>query len=620
MRLEQTENSLPGRMQWPDSVAYREAIQSPAVVLGDPVLGGAQVAQNRQGLPLAYTGRFAVVFRLKTAEMADWALRCFTSPADPHGLSRVVRYHILSQRVGPMADVFVPFRFVERGIRLGGHWYPVVAMKWASGTPLGRWVENNVDKPDSLRRLAESLGRLLGRLEEAGVAHGDWQHDNLIVSDDGGSVTLVDYDGLYVPELEGYPSPEIGHPNYQHPARTDRHYGPGLDRFACLVMQTALLAISRQPTLATRFGDGESLLFKASDLRSPGSSRLFTELKAQAELDRDEALADSIARLEDALRAGPDSALLPTISQNPPKPLDLSTIPSPTEWIASQTPPTVGATSTVGGRRWWAETGSASVVAPTFSFGQAQVPLTAGATVAMRSPAQSEARHFWIHRAVTAALVLFLAYRIWGLFAPGPEIAVHVLGLITPLLWLGLAVAGGYSDWPRQRAFADLDGRVRKMREQLESRKAKIDALTASAGGAVALQSVRGTAADYVAEKMARRDINRILQRGDLASALIPVQSAGIKNALELSRRTNIPEVPPHQVNLLQQWCREQEAEFADEYRKIAVQSRTAHAELQRLELERASFEEELEKLDAERALLPAVGIELYVKKLIGLA
>ena len=619
MRLEQTESSLPGRMQWPDSVAYREAIQSPAVVLDDPVLGGAQVAQNRQGLPLAYTGRFAVVFRLKTADRADWALRCFTSPADPHGLSRVVRYHILSQRVGPMADVFVPFRFVERGIRLAGRWYPIVAMQWADGTPLGRWVENNLDKPENLRRLAESLGRLLGRLEEAGVAHGDWQHDNLIVSEDGGSVTLVDYDGLYVPELEGYPSPEVGHPNYQHPARSERHYGPGLDRFACLVMQTALLAISRQPTLATRFGDGESLLFKASDLRNPSSSRLFTELKAQAELDRDEGLADSLARLEDALRAGPESTLLPTISQNPPRPLDLSKLPSPTEWIASQAPPT--ATSTVGGRRWWAETGPTSIAAPTFAFGQNQAVAARGATAAVSSPARSEARHFWIHRAVTAALVLFLAYRVWGLFLPGPDIAVHVLGLITPLLWLGLAVAGGYSDWPRQRAFADLDGRIRKMREQLDSRRAKIDALTASAGGPSALQALRGTAADYVAEKMARRDINRILTYdASVASALLPLQAAGIKNALELSRRTNLPEIPPHQVALLQQWCREQEAEFADEYRKIAVQSRTAQAELQRLELERASFQEEIEKLDGERALLPAVGVELYVKKLVGLA
>ena len=620
MRLEQTQNNLPGRLQWPDSVAYREAIQSPAVVLGDPTLGGAQVAQNRQGLPLAYTGRFAVVFRLKTADMADWALRCFTSPADPHGLSRVVRYHILSQRVGPMADVFVPFRFVERGIRLGGQWYPVVAMKWASGTPLGRWVEDNLDKPDSLRRLAESLGNLLGRLEEAGVAHGDWQHDNLIVSGDGSSVTLVDYDGLYVPELEGYPSPEIGHPNYQHPARSERHYGPGLDRFACLVMQTALLAISKQPTLFSRFGDGESLLFKAGDLRNPGASRLFTELKAQAELDRDEELADSLARLEDALRAGPDSALLPTISENPPKPLDLSTMPSPTEWIASQPPPTGGTINAVGGRRWWAET-STSAAAPTFAFGQAQAPLQVAAATNASTPAQAEARHFAIHRAVSAALIAFLAYRLWSIFTPGGDVVTHLFGLLTPILWLALAVAGGFSDWPRQREHAALDARIRKMREQVGARATKIEALQDSMGGVNSALALRGTASDYVAEKMSKRDINRILTRdGRLASALLPLQAAGIKNALELSRRSNLPEIPPHQVTLLQQWCREQEAEFADEYRQLSSQSRTAHAELQRLELERASFDEEIEKLEAERAILPPVGVPLYLRKLIWLS
>ena len=49
---------------WPDAVAYREVIQNPGVALNDPKLRESTVALDRRGLPLAYTGRFAVVFRI----------------------------------------------------------------------------------------------------------------------------------------------------------------------------------------------------------------------------------------------------------------------------------------------------------------------------------------------------------------------------------------------------------------------------------------------------------------------------------------------------------------------------------------------------------------------------
>ena len=49
---------------WPDAVTYREAIQQPDRALFDPALSRGTVRLDRLGLPVAYTGRFAVVFRL----------------------------------------------------------------------------------------------------------------------------------------------------------------------------------------------------------------------------------------------------------------------------------------------------------------------------------------------------------------------------------------------------------------------------------------------------------------------------------------------------------------------------------------------------------------------------
>src|SRR5690349_16653820 len=100
MRLRTTAASsnplYSARPFWPDAVAFREAIQSPQAVLSDPELQSAEVVLDRRGLPVAYSGRFAVVFRLRTAD-GDWAVRCFTQAAD--FAARRERYRAIAQRL-----------------------------------------------------------------------------------------------------------------------------------------------------------------------------------------------------------------------------------------------------------------------------------------------------------------------------------------------------------------------------------------------------------------------------------------------------------------------------------------------------------------------------------------
>jgi hypothetical protein len=67
---------------------------------------------------------------------------------------------------------------------------------------------------------------LASRLREAGVAHGDLQHGNVLLvpatDTDRLSLKLVDYDGMFVPALTGAQTGEVGHPAYQHPQRYRR--------------------------------------------------------------------------------------------------------------------------------------------------------------------------------------------------------------------------------------------------------------------------------------------------------------------------------------------------------------------------------------------------------------
>jgi len=111
-------------------------------------------------------------------------------------------------------------------------------------------------------------------------------------TEDNLRLRLVDYDTMYVPALKGRPSAEVGHRNYQHPDRTDADFFDTLDRFAGLVVYTALRACALQPDLWDRYNTGENLLFRDSDFYAPAQSSLFEDL---ADLN-------PISHLVDALR------------------------------------------------------------------------------------------------------------------------------------------------------------------------------------------------------------------------------------------------------------------------------------------------------------------------------
>lgn len=615
MRLNQATESTTtgrsGRAEWPDAVAYREAIQSPSLTLGDPLLTGARVAENRQGLPIAYTGRFAVVFRLRGSDATDWALRCFTTPQDGYGITRGTRYRLLASQISALGDTFVPFRFIESGIRVSGKWYPTIAMRWSSGTPLGRWVEDNREQPEKLHRLAKTLGNLLQRLESAGMAHGDWQHDNLLISPDGDHVTLVDYDGMFVPGLEGYPSPELGHQNYQHPERQTVHFGVGLDRFSCLVMQTALLAIAHTPSLWLKYGDGESLLFKGADFRDPGSSPVFHAVRAVAELERDEALADSIARLEDACRAGAASTLLPIISTEPPKPLPAELLgpPEPTlqerhdkadnlDWVRTYS-------QVVTDDKWWQEP---RTFRPT---GQRQAQKDAFRYLSQLADnlfQLKERQHQLLVRAAFLSVfpllgVLFSTLRVPAVWIP-----------LFAILWTINALAIGYANWPRRKLLDELNADLTRMGQLISERKDRVATRMRGSGGSGSglLQS---TLQDYVAEKLRQMPVNRVITiPGMVVAVKRELEQAGITNALELSRRTNLPGVPTHQVNTLQNWCRDLEKEFEEEYRKNTAAAKNITVDIQRLEMEVAEFERETARLKHERDQFPTTSLKAYFK------
>jgi hypothetical protein len=118
---------------------------------------------------------------------------------------------------------------------------------------------------------------LVRHLEAAQVAHGDLQHGNILVR--GGSIQLVDYDGMWVPALRGRHATEIGHRAYQHPKRSEQDYGQEIDRFSALVIYLSLAALERDVTLWERFHTGDNLIFVREDFLQASRSAIWQQLR-----------------------------------------------------------------------------------------------------------------------------------------------------------------------------------------------------------------------------------------------------------------------------------------------------------------------------------------------------
>ncbi|MDZ4834106.1 MAG: hypothetical protein SGJ27_10050 [Candidatus Melainabacteria bacterium] len=260
---------------WPTPQEFNEAIQTPQLCFSDADLKNTRILLNPLGLPKSATGAFASVYKA-TNGSTSWAVRCFLSNRPEMS----ARYqHISDFVLFDNLDSTVDFHYLAEGVRVKGHWYPCLKMVWVEGPTLDQYVEVNYKNSEKMTALLKSFHQMVGELEGAGIGHGDLQHGNIIVTDQG--LRLVDYDALFVPALKGLKSLEFGHPNYQHPQRTENDYDTEVDHFSCWLIHTSLLSLAIDPSLYRSLGGGdESLIFKRKDLTDPENSAVFAALLA----------------------------------------------------------------------------------------------------------------------------------------------------------------------------------------------------------------------------------------------------------------------------------------------------------------------------------------------------
>ena len=266
-------------MSYPSFEEYTDALRlPPGAIFQDPLLAGGSVRRNSAGVPFARSGNFALTYEV-TVNGSRYAVRCFHKESD--SLER--RYEAISRKLTSIASPwFMDFDFQPEGIRTESGQFPIVRMQWADGCSLAQFISEHRDEPRTLLQLRETLRELARHLQAHDIAHGDIQPGNIIVQS-ATELKLVDYDGMFVPELEPWGSTELGQRNFQHPGRSWLHYDERLDRFSFAVLDVALEALAMQPALwELTCSDEAGIVLRASDFVDPGASTAFGVL---AELD-----------------------------------------------------------------------------------------------------------------------------------------------------------------------------------------------------------------------------------------------------------------------------------------------------------------------------------------------
>lgn len=259
---------------WPSPSDYQDTVQNPRVAFSDPALRDGQVVCDALGLPKPISGSFATVFQVEYAGRRH-AVRCFLR----HVPDIAQRYTAISAYLQQVSMPYmVGFRFLDKGIRMRGEWFPVLKMDWLEGERLDVYVGRHLNDAAALLKLARQLLQLAATMRQAKIAHGDLQHGNLLVVNH--RLRLLDYDGMFVPALAGRGSNELGQPNYQHPSRSARDYGPHIDNFSVWVITLSLLGLALDSTLRSSFSSSsEFLLLQHSDFDNPSASQALSALQ-----------------------------------------------------------------------------------------------------------------------------------------------------------------------------------------------------------------------------------------------------------------------------------------------------------------------------------------------------
>ena len=265
-------------MQYPLISEYVKAIQD----AGDNLeqLAHLTPVLDNHGEPYRSSGAFAVVFKMQDKSSGKYyALKCFTEEQQ----GRAEAYRQIADELDMVDSSYITsVKYMEKELFVDSQSeedeFPVLLMDWVEGETMEAYIAANYHDQSAMSMLCYRFGKMAAWLRSQSFAHGDVKPDNIIIRPDG-SLTLVDYDGMFVSSMKGCKSPTIGTKDFSHPLRTMDDFDETIDDFSLASIALSLKAISMKSTLLDIYGASDRLLFSENDYRNPSNSKVISALQ-----------------------------------------------------------------------------------------------------------------------------------------------------------------------------------------------------------------------------------------------------------------------------------------------------------------------------------------------------
>ena len=265
-------------MQYPLISEYVKAIQDAGDNLEE--LAHLTPVLDDHGEPYRSSGAFAVVFKMLDKSTGKYyALKCFTEEQE----GRADAYRQIADELDLLDSPYITsVKYMEKELFVDSQCeedeFPVLLMDWVDGETMEAYIAANYRNQSAMLMLSYRFGKMAAWLRTQSFSHGDIKPDNIIVRPDG-SLTLVDYDGMFVPSMKGSKSPTIGTKDFCHPLRTVNDFDETIDDFSLASIALSLKAISMKSSLLASYGASDRLLFSENDYRNPASSKVISALQ-----------------------------------------------------------------------------------------------------------------------------------------------------------------------------------------------------------------------------------------------------------------------------------------------------------------------------------------------------
>ena len=262
-------------MAYPSRTDIVTAMRNPQVSFRANELIGGSVIQKGSRI-IQYSGGYTTVFPFHTRDSKKVAVRCWIADiGDAKKRSQEISTYLNALN----NPYFCDFKYLDDAILISGSIYPVIMMDWVDGKPLKEYINDNISSLKSiLPKIASNFKQMVEYFHKENIAHGDLQHGNILVKQDG-NLIIIDYDSMFIKPLEGMPDSIKGLPGYQHPSRNqNKLINHKLDYFSELVIYLSLLAFEQYPNLWNKYRDTEDLLFSKDDFHNPTNSEIVNKL------------------------------------------------------------------------------------------------------------------------------------------------------------------------------------------------------------------------------------------------------------------------------------------------------------------------------------------------------